>query len=383
MIWFRFAPYLLKTLWRHRARTMLTVSGAAVALFVFYVVGAVQGGLDELGAQQRSEQTLVVFQANRFCPATSHLPQDYGQTIARLPGVADVLPIQVFTNNCRASLDVIVFHGLPADQLRTVRQLALTSGGWDRFDARRDAALVGAAVAQRRKLKVGDAFSVGDVSVQVAGVFHSSVSAEDNLIYTHLDFLQRAPGADAAGLATLFEVQLGEGADPQAVAADIDFTLHSGPVATTTRTKGAFQTSTLADLVDLVVFARWLGYACLGLVLALVATTTVMAVQDRVRQHAILQTIGLRPGRIFRLIVAESLLVCALGGLAGTGLALAALAWGGLGVGVEGVTVSFRPTANLALTGLAVSFLVGLVAGAIPAWQAARTKIVDALRQAY
>ena len=33
--------------------------------------------------------------------------------IAEIPGVADVAPIQVFTNNCRASLDVVVFHGMP------------------------------------------------------------------------------------------------------------------------------------------------------------------------------------------------------------------------------------------------------------------------------
>ena len=45
---FKFMPYLLKTLWRHRARTMLTVSGSAVALFVFCFVGSVQEGLDRL-----------------------------------------------------------------------------------------------------------------------------------------------------------------------------------------------------------------------------------------------------------------------------------------------------------------------------------------------
>ena len=42
---FKFAPYVLKTLWRHRTRTLLTVSGAAVALFVFCFVCAVQEGL--------------------------------------------------------------------------------------------------------------------------------------------------------------------------------------------------------------------------------------------------------------------------------------------------------------------------------------------------
>ena len=33
------------------------------------------------------------------------------------------------------------------------------------------------------------------------------------------------------------------------------------------------------------------------------------------------------------------------------------------------------------LLGIGLSLLVGILAGAIPAWQASRTRIVDALRQ--
>ena len=85
----------------------------------------------------------------------------------------------------------------------------------------------------------------------------------------------------------------------------------------------------------------------------LVATTTVMAVQDRIREHAILQTIGLRPARIFRLVIAESTVVCLLGGITGTGLALLFLATGGLAIGAEGVAVAFRPSLQLGLAGIA------------------------------
>ena len=377
---FRFSPYVLKNLWRHRTRSLLTVSGAAVALLVFCFVAAVQDGLDEVVRDPRAERTLVVFQENRFCPTTSRLPQDYARQIAKLGGVSDVLPLQVFTNNCRASLDVIVFHGLPAEKLRAARELHLVAGDWAEFEGRRDAALVGAAVAGRRKIAVGRQFSIGEVSVHVAGIFASPSPADENLIYTHLEFLQRAQGAGAVGQVTQLEVHVTDGADPDAVAAAIDDAFHAGPAATTTRRKGVFLLSTLADVIDLVRFARWLGYACIGLVLSLVATTTVMAVQDRVRQHALLETLGMRPGRLFRLIVSESLSVCLVGGVVGTGLALAALGWGGLGVGVEGITFAFRPSLALGLTGLGISALVGLLAGIFPAWQATRTRIVDALR---
>ena len=189
---FKFLPYILKTLWRHRSRTILTVSGSAVALFVFCFVGAVQQGMDDLQHRQESKQSLVMFQANKFCPATSHLPQDYELKITRLDGVREVVPIQVFTNNCRASLDVIVFYGLPPKKLRPAREIfELVSGNWADFEEHQDAAIVGRAVASRRGLAVGEKFSIGDITVQVAGVFRSNDPAEENYIYSHLDFLQR------------------------------------------------------------------------------------------------------------------------------------------------------------------------------------------------
>jgi putative ABC transport system permease protein len=378
----RFAPYVFKTLWRHRGRTLLTVGGAAVAMFVFCFVGAVQEGLRRLTDDEDASRTLIVFQENRFCPTSSRLPQDYATTVRKLAGVADAMPVQVWTNNCRASLDIVVFNGAPPKQLRQARDLTLVDGSWGAFESRRDAALVGRSVAQRRGLSSGSQFTIGEMSVHVVGVFTSSMPAEENLIYTSLDFLQYARGNEFVGLATQIEVTLSPGADPDEVARRIDDTLAAGPVATTTRTKGAFQTSTLSDLVDLIEFAHWLGYACLTLVLALVATTTVMSVQDRIQEHAVLQTIGLRPSRIFRLVVAESMLVCTLGGLIGTMVALGTLSVGGLAIGAEGVTIAFRPSVPLAVLGVGVAMGVGVVAGVFPAMQAARTPIVTALRQA-
>ena len=379
---FKFAPYVLKGLWRHRGRTFLTVSGSAVALFVYCFVGAIQQGLDRLTKTQEAERTLVVFQENRFCPASSKLPEDYARTAAKLPGVADVVPIKVFTNNCRASLDVVVFNGLPPDQLRKARKLELLAGNWGEFDKRTDAAMVGQAVAARRQLKPGQKFTIGDVTVTIVGTFKSNVAAEDNFLYTHLDFLQRARGKSSVGTVTQLEVHLAEGADPDAVAREIDEQFRNGPVATTTRSKGIFQRDTLSDLAELIGFAHYLGYACVGLVLALVATTTVMAVQDRIKEHAVLQTLGVRPARIFRLVLAESVLQSIAGGALGIGGGLLLLYLGGFAVGAEGVTIAFQPSLEIAAMGAAVSVIVGFLAGIVPGWQAAGTEIVKALRQA-
>ena len=113
----------------------------------------------------------------------------------------------------------------------------------------------------------------------------------------------------------------------------------------------------------------------------MVATTTVMSVQDRIKEHAVLQTIGYSGPTIFQMVVAESMILSLVGGLAGVGTAMIVLQWSSLAVGAEAVTIAFKPSINLALTGVLVALLTGLVAGAIPAIQAARTEIVSGLRQ--
>jgi len=373
--------YVMKTLWRHSTRTTLTVLGSAVAMFVFCMVGAVQEGLDRLASGLDADRNLIVFQESRFCPTTSRLPEDYDRIIREVPGVSDVMPIQVWTNNCRASLDIVVFQGANPEQIRTSRPLRLLTGDWDRFASQPDAAIVGTNIAKRRRLAVGDQFSIGELSVRVVGVFESRVPSEENLIYTNLAFLQLARGQDGAGLVTQHEVALAPQADADRVATEIDARLRAQSIATKTRRKGAFQASTLSDLVDLIGFAHWLGYACVGLVLSLVATTTLMSVQDRFKEYAVLQTIGFRPLRTMRLVLLESLLLCLVGGSTGTLSALTMLALGGFAIGAEGATIAFEPTINLGATGLIVSALLGVLAGIAPALGVSRLSIVSALRQ--
>jgi putative ABC transport system permease protein len=374
----KFAPYVLKSLWRHGTRTALTVVGAAVALFIFSFVGAIQEGLS--GLSRHSERQLIVFQANRYCPSTSQMPEYYTSAIAKMPGVKDVVPIKVFTNNCRASLDIVVFYGMPPDKVRSSRDIQLVEGDWSEFEKHRDGALIGHAVARRRNLSVGQRFTIGQVTITVTGIFTAKNAAEENFIYTHLDFLQYTRGLNAVGTVTEFEVLLNDDADPDTVARAIDDRYRGGPIQTDTRTKGVFEARAVGDLAEMIHFTNYLGYACVILVLCLVATTTVMAVQDRVREHALLQTLGFSGTRIFGLVMSESLLVTFAGGILGIGAAMLVLAWSHLAVGTQGVTIAFIPSIELALTGLAVTLFIGVLGGAIPAWQASRADIVSSLR---
>lgn len=376
----KFMPYIAKNLWRNRTRSALTVSGAAVAMFVFTFVGSVQEGMANLNRGSQTERTLIVFQANRFCPSTSRLQEDYARTIARMPGVEEAVPIKVYMNNCRASLDLVVFNGLPAEKLKKIRDLKIVAGDWSAFEKQRDAAVVGQSLATRRNLSVGQRFSIGEVTVTIAAIFAADNAAEESFIYTHLEFLQRTRGLQSVGTVTQIEVLLAEGTDASAMCRTIDEKFRGGPVQSDTRPKGVFQSRAVGDLVELIGFTHYLGYACVALVLTLVGTTTLMAVQDRVREHAVLQTLGYSWRRIFGFVMIESVVVSLTGGTVGIGLALAMLSWKGLAVGSEGVTIAFSTSPVLAFTGLVATIIVGVLAGMAPAWTAARAEIVESLR---
>lgn len=372
--------YLLKSLWRHRLRTSLTIFGAGVAMFVFCFVAAFQAGLDRLTENTQMDRYLITFQENRFCPSTSRLPESYDSEIRKVAGVQDVIPIQVWTNNCRASLDVIVFNGISPEKIRQHRSLELIEGNWDQFVGQRNAAIAGVNVARRRGLKVGDQFTIGNLSVQIAAIFQSREPADENLIFTSLAYLQFAHGTDSAGLVTQHEVYLRDNVDPDQVALAIDDQLRNSGVRTKTRRKGAFMAHAVSDLVDLIRFSNWLGYACIGLVLSIVATTTVMSVQDRIKEYAVLQTLGVRPLQALRLVMTESGFVCLTGGMLGLAAAMSALYVFDFSMTAEGVTIPVLPTLKIALISLVISSVIGLVAGLAPAVQVANLPLVKALR---
>lgn len=376
----RFAKYLLKNIWRHRTRSMLTIGGAAVGIFVYYFLCSLQDGMHQLTEGAQNNRSLIVFQANRYCPSTSRLHEEYARTISKMSGVQDVMPVKVYTNNCRASLDVIVFHGVPAEKIQTFRDLKLISGDWDLFLKRKDAAVVGSAIAKRRRLTQGSKFTVGEISVTVAGIFESQIPADESFVYTHLDFLQRSRGMASEGSVTQFEVRLNEDADAESVCRAIDERFRNGPISTDSKPKGAFQASVAGDIVELIDFSGYLGLACVALVFGIVSTTSAMTVQDRFKEFAVLQAMGYTAGRIFRFIVVESLIVSQIGGVLAILAATFMLWWTQLAVGTEGVLIAFQPSHLIAGKSMLVSFVVGALASLFPAWSAARLDIANTIK---
>lgn len=375
--------YVRRTVSRRRVRSALTVLGVASGMLLFCFIEGLQGGVKQATEESKTGNMLVVYQWNRFCPATSNLPERYGERIKRIPGVSSVLPVRIYVNNCRASLDSVTFRGVPPELVPSAdRPIRMLAGSAEALRERSDAALVGDRLARRRGLKPGDRFQIGGLSVGVAGIFVSEIPGEDNTVLVPLAHVQRSYGGQWRGRVTQFEVTIDNPKDADEIIRRIDDEFRADEAPTTTKSHKAFMTAATGDMLSIISFTRYLGLVCVGMVLALTANTVFVMARERVKEHAVLQTLGFSGPWVFAIVVAESLLLAGLGGAAGTLFAAAALHFGNLGFGAEGVQVSFLLGPDVIAAGLAVSLATGFLAGVVPAVQAAVAPITDSLRRA-
>ncbi len=383
MKWTAFAnlvPLSAKQLLRHRIRTGLTVLGIGAGMFLFSLVESMQqavAGATERGA---SDATLVVYRENRFCPSTSRLPVYYENEIRKVDGVREVIPIQITVNNCGASLDIVTFRGVPPEQLASyapeIEVIEGSLGDWERTD---DGALVGKTFAGKRGLRAGDAFEAAGVRVRVAGLIDSPNPQDNNVAYVHLPFLQQA-SRRGLGEVTQFNVRVDDPASLEQVAAAIDERFASSESPTHTQPEKAFFAQAARELIELTGFTRWIGLGAVVAVLGLVANSVLLVVRTRVRENAVLQTLGYPDSAVAWLVVVEGMLLGLAGGLLGAGSAMGFLAASRITFGNEGQVLAVLPEPHILAQGLLLALGLGALAALYPAWVAVRRPIVESLR---
>lgn len=380
----RLLPFVLRQLLRRPGRLLLTGLGVAVAAALLVGIASIGEGVRRTTDARAGETRLVVYRANRFCPFTSRLPESYRARLRSVEGVADATPVRIVVSNCRASLDVVTFRGAPPEELERLFRgpIRLRQGSLDEWRNRGDAALVGSALADRRGVRVGDRFSAAGITVTVAGILASDEPQERNALFVPLPFLQESlERGGTGGIVTQFTVEISDPARIEEVAAAIDREFLRDAFPTSTKPETAFAASAAKDIVQLAGFARWLGLAALVALFGLVANAVALALQERSREIAILQTLGFRPASVAALVVVEGALLGLLGGALGTGLAWIVLATGRFAIATEGIQIEFATGLPVVAIGIGASVLVGGLASLVPSILAASRPITASLRE--
>jgi len=176
-----------------------------------------------------------------------------------------------------------------------------------------------------------------------------------------------------------YVVKVSEVGRADAVARQIDLQFANSPAETKTSSERAMAQSFVNQVGNIGAILRAIVGAVFFTMLLVTANTMAQSVRERTNEIGVLKTLGFSNGGVLGLVLAESVLITVLGGVLG----LAGAWW--LGVQFEPVfrqyLPGFRvPTDAIVLGGV---FMVGLglVAGAVPALQAMRLRIVEALRR--
>ena len=365
---------------RNRIRSLLTILGVAVGMFLFTAVETMQQSLKQVTELNANDTTLVVYRENRFCPATSKLPEHYQTDIQKIPGVEEVIPVQIVVNNCGASLDVITFRGVPADELTTYNpDLQILEGSIDDWLRQQDGALIGKNFAAKRNLKPGDRFEAVGVTTLISGIIDSPLPQDNNVAYVHLSFLQQASRV-GLGTVTQFNVKVLKADDLDRVGERIDAVFKSDSAPTVTRPEKAFFAQTAKDMIELIGFTRWIGIGAVLAVATLVANALMLIARGRVKESAVLQTIGFSPGHITILMLWEGIMLGFFGGLLGTLSATLFFATNQFTFGNEGLTLAILPSSEANLLSIGMAIAMGFLASLWPSFVASNKPIVQSLR---
>ncbi|MBT4523870.1 MAG: FtsX-like permease family protein [Phycisphaerae bacterium] len=379
----RVIPTVLKQIKRSPIRTSLTLSGIAVAMFLFIMVESMRTGVKAATEITANDTTLVVYRENRYCPFSSRLPQYYEDRIEKIDGVASVVPIKVHISNCGASLDIVTFRGVPRDSIQhaMAKDGAIVDGSIEAWERRSDAAIVGSALAKRRGIKVGDRFSAAGIEVFVAGIQETEQAQDKNIALVQLPFLQEAARKGGTGtIVTQFNVQVDNPNELDSIASSIDETFAHDEHPTSTFPEKAFVGRAARDIVQLSEVAGLLAWGALAAVFALVANAVALAMRDRVRDHAVLQTLGYTGWLIGWMVLLEGVFIALAGGIFGGIAAFVAVQLGQFTMTMEGVNIEIASDPTAAIVGVALALALGMFAAMIPALRLARTDIASCFR---
>jgi putative ABC transport system permease protein len=378
----KFLPLLFANLKRKKLRTLLTIGSFMVAMFLFGLLAAVRAGfragIDVAGA----DRLVVIGRTGVIQP----LPMPYLERIRRLPGVKDVTHSTWFGGVYQDPKNFFPqFVIVPEDWLRMYPEFKVEEAEWRDFLADRQGIVIGQKLAQRFGWKIGDHVPLkapgylGGTSwdFNVRGIYRGSRPQDDagQLWLQHKYFYEKTPRY-WQGIVGWYIVRVDDPGQALAVAKAIDAEFANSASETRTQTESAFAASFMKQMGNIEFLILAIGSIVFFTLLLVTGNTMAIAVRERTAELAVLKAVGYSDRFVLGLVLAESLLIAAIGGAIGL--------WFARGMAAQDITGGILPMylspAALA-AGSAVALVTGFLAGLLPGVSAMRLQVVDALRR--
>lgn len=373
-------------LFRRKTRTFFTIASVLAAFLLFGLLDSVRTAFAQASESVAGANRILTMSRISF---TMSLPQSLLARIQAVPGVKEVAyanwfggvyqdPKNFFANEAVSEN----FFSVYSDFVVPPEQLAA-------FKNTRTGAIVGEALAQKYGWKIGDKiplqatiFPQKDGSnawtFDLVGIYRVADPKEKNneqAMFFNWKYFDEARQFGNGAIGWYIE-KVDDPANADRIANAIDAISANSDHETKTQSENAFTRSFVSQFADIGLIVAGIMSAVFFTLILLTGNTMAQAVRERIPELAILKTLGFSNPGVLALVLAESVLLVLLGGLAG--IALAAVVVPAMSVHASGLLPdNVRP--NTWALGIGLMLAIGLVVGVLPALRGMHLKIVDAL----
>lgn len=380
----------LRNIFRKRLRSVLTIAGIAIGVLSVVIITSigdigkrtVNSELDSIGiggiaisAENTSvgDAQLSLIESDEM--VTDCMPVLAKYTTAEIHNTETKSMVFGINTQAKQMVSLEVLHGRMINQsdLQANARVCVVDESYAKATYKRSN-IVGKTI----NVLLGETYQ----PLEVVGVVASGGNVLQNLMGEYIPCFIYAPytTVQTAYGTTGYDqimVKLKEGADSEqvsdALVTKLETSLSSGSVQVQNLVQQKEKLNGILDVVTLILAV----IGGISLVVAGLSIMTVMlvSVHERTREIGIKKAIGASRGIILREFMAESFLICLIGGAAGLALGVGLTFAGCLLTGI-----AFVPNFGMMGFCLLFSLVVGMLFGVYPAMKASQLKPVDALR---
>lgn len=381
--------YSVRNLWTRRLTTALTASGMALVVFVFASILMLAAGLKKTLVETGSYDNVVVIRKASVSEVQSGIERSQAAIVETDPEIAiasDGRPL--------AAKEMAVLIGLPKRATGTVSNVTIRGIGGRSIMLRPQIRLIegrmprpasteiiaGLSIAKRFKgVHTGETLRFGMRDWTIVGVFDAGSTGFSSEIWGDVDQLMQAFRRPVYS-SILFKLRESSRFDAvkKRIEADPRLTLE----AKRETTYYLEQSEVMAKFLRILGISLTAIFSLGAIIGAMITMYT--AVATRVGEIGTMRALGFPRTSILAAFLMESLLLGFVGGLVGlffaSFLQLITISTVNFQTFSE-LAFSFTLTPAILTSALLFAVIMGFIGGVLPAWRAARMKIVDALRE--
>lgn len=375
-------------LFRRKLRTFLTLVSIVTAFLLFGLLDAVRVGFDQAGQSANGAQRLQTGAKLSFIQL---LPMSLGARIAQVDGVKETTFANWFGGAFQKPENQVFSFAVASNYLDVYPEMEVSAEARKAFAETKDGALVGEGLARRYGWKVGDQVPMQSTifpdkngsqnwPFKIVGLIHVSDKKTgawfDQMFLLNWKYFDDTTPWNQ-GKVGWYVTRVADVNQADRIAKAIDQISANSDHETRTLTEQAATAAWMKQLADINLIVTSIMGAVFFTLLLLAGNTMMQAVRERTSEIAVLKTLGFSGHSVLGMVLAEAVLLLLLGGCIGLGLASVV----GPAVGAASGGTLNLPAAGAAswAVGMALMLVFGLLVGALPALNAMRLNITDAL----